>query len=70
MYGETIRENLSQANNEGLSPHVRGNLPRDEVNGAYWRSIPACTGKPRNSPPEYYPAQVYPRMYGETSGSK
>ena len=66
MYGETCVATLSDANNRGLSPHVRGNLAKALARVSVPRSIPACTGKPR---PWYHEAMmlgVYPRMYGET----
>ena len=50
----------------GLSPRVRGILPRIRLHQHRRRSIPACTGNPvrllrsRMLPP------VYPRVYGES----
>ena len=70
MYGETPKWQDRQRTSRGLSPHVRGN-PRD---GSHERrfpgSIPACTGKPERCCCDHLPITVYPRMYGETSGSK
>ena len=51
----------------GLSPRVRGNLPRPI--GAYriTRSIPACAGEPALARRRYGRPTVYPRVCGGTS---
>ena len=51
----------------GLSPHVRGNPGKAFCRLPNIRSIPACTGKPDPRDWGGDCAQVYPRMYGETS---
>ena len=46
VYGGTNGGNLRDGINEGLSPRVRGNLPRFLFEFINKRSIPACTGEP------------------------
>ncbi len=52
---------------EGLSPHVRGNLRRGEGWSGGERSIPACAGEPGGA--DYVDGQypVYPRVCGGTT---
>ncbi len=50
----------------GLSPRVRGNLPREHDGSWVERSIPACTGEPGQKNPKNPTAKVYPRVYGGT----
>ena len=66
MYGETVDGVLVGVDVLGLSPHVRGNRSAECDCRRRQRSIPACTGKPRNGAPVAAQAEVYPRMYGET----
>ena len=66
MYGETRGRSGATAAGWGLSPHVRGNLPRSMERMAASRSIPACTGKPETIMSAPASPKVYPRMYGET----
>ena len=66
MYGETGGAAIFQAGVAGLSPHVRGNPSRLLRRFAPFRSIPACTGKPRRGPARRPARRVYPCMYGET----
>ena len=69
MYGETLPALRDAMVFSGLSPRVRGNL-RDIAGSVADRgSIPACTGKPRRGSVEASNQTVYPRVYGETSGS-
>ena len=69
MYGETVVQEPRNQPRRGLSPHVRGNhLQRAFVVVAFG-SIPACTGKPRATSVLGRGGWVYPRMYGETSGT-
>ena len=70
MYGETHFGRLSPALMMSLSPHVRGNLVQRPHEYPQRQSIPACTGKPPFVRGKPKPVEVYPRMYGETSGSK
>ena len=52
----------------GLSPRVRGNLDWACGSGRAPRSIPACTGEPKQQSPHAVPCRVYPRVYGGTLG--
>ncbi len=54
------------ARKPGLSPRVRGNLPRSWTGGITSRSIPACTGEPVSERLAVRGIQVYPRVYGGT----
>ena len=69
VYGETGRPWRLERYREGLSPRVRGNP--EVASALHWvcGSIPACTGKPRSPGPSRTPPGVYPRVYGETTGS-
>ena len=51
---------------KGLSPRVRGNHLVDHRLDGQHGSIPACTGKPADSPGTPCHPRVYPRVYGET----
>ena len=66
MYGETSHSTLVRSTSFGLSPHVRGNPTADHDGARGWRSIPACTGKPKHYAVVTDARGVYPRMYGET----
>ena len=67
MYGETADDAPMLPRVPGLSPHVRGNPQHAGCHPPLRRSIPACTGKPRQSSKGWRTCWVYPRMYGETS---
>ena len=66
MYGETEKTARSETKRQGLSPHVRGNPRPAAPYCEDTRSIPACTGKPKDQPLSDRADGVYPRMYGET----
>ena len=66
MYGETMFPVPSAPADAGLSPHVRGNHALRIGAAQSLGSIPACTGKPRQSSSGWRACWVYPRMYGET----
>ena len=51
---------------EGLSPHGRGNPPKNARSQNTVRSIPARAGKPVENSREPKPHRVYPRTGGET----
>ena len=67
MYGETSPSHARPDSAAGLSPHVRGNQERCQRLRCSAGSIPACTGKPRVLVAKVDAAEVYPRMYGETT---
>ena len=50
----------------GLSPRVRGNPVPEAPDWIVHRSIPACTGEPPWPVALFWPAAVYPRVYGGT----
>ena len=54
----------------GLSPRVRGNLPRRSAVKSYAGSIPACAGEPRPQGPAPCDSSVYPRVCGGTLGTR
>ncbi len=66
MYGETRVAMMSDTEEDGLSPRVRGNPIDGDTMENVMRSIPACTGKPWRRSDEEWRAEVYPRVYGET----
>ena len=66
MYGETCSMASMAPKLAGLSPHVRGNQQQRIGGPLDERSIPACTGKPRQFLVTGSCSRVYPRMYGET----
>ena len=68
VYGETTDIDVDNRKRQGLSPRVRGNRHLQEPYAIYRRSIPACTGKPPTRSCGTAPGQVYPRVYGETTG--
>ena len=51
----------------GLSPRVRGNPSRPNMETAPARSIPACAGEPPLSRSVFAPRKVYPRVCGGTT---
>ncbi len=51
----------------GLSPRVRGNLYDRRAGAPRQRSIPACTGEPRDHAHAEGWRRVYPRVYGGTT---
>ena len=51
----------------GLSPRVRGNLPRQSYRPAVSRSIPARAGEPLTRCQPYSLSTVYPRACGGTA---
>ena len=51
---------------KGLSPRVRGIRVRTFRALGPRRSIPACTGNPRNVRTPGNQSRVYPRVYGES----
>ena len=48
----------------GLSPRVRGSLPKTIPDMAQIRSIPACAGEPIEGKGKRSEKQVYPRVCG------
>ncbi len=56
----------SQQEAHGLSPRVRGNLPKHMDVGPIRRSIPACAGEPTFRVKEGDQRKVYPRVCGGT----
>ena len=70
MYGGTAFSSLKEGLLTGLSPRVRGNLFRLSLFANSIRSIPACTGEPGGPIITPGSTQVYPRVYGGTSGSE
>ena len=55
---------------QGLSPHVRGNLDRKSKGTHPTGSIPARAGEPRRSPTPTTGPGVYPRTCGGTVGGR
>ena len=47
VYGGTLSGGFDRGADQGLSPCVRGNLPRLATPSHAQRSIPVCTGEPR-----------------------
>ena len=66
VYGGTTSQTKSSPQTWGLSPRVRGNHPTSSLAAAGPRSIPACTGEPRDVPQHAVTSQVHPRVYGGT----
>ena len=64
--GGTILGNIGANPALGLSPRVRGNLPRCRQCRQPSRSIPACAGEPSRSSKSQTPSRVYPRVCGGT----
>ena len=67
MYGESGRHTPASIRRRGLSPRVRGIHQADGGARAGEGSIPACTGNPRRRLRPCRRAEVYPRVYGESS---
>ncbi len=53
----------------GLSPRVRGNLPRAAQWRGYLGSIPACAGEPRAARKRSLQRRVYPHVCGGTAST-
>ena len=66
LCGGTLRPELLQVADVGLSPPVRGNRPGVRPNHPKSRSIPACAGEPGKASPRPGPPAVYPRLCGGT----
>ncbi len=66
MCGETDHAVTRLEIEQGLSPHVRGNLSRIRNSFPASGSIPACAGKPVRENRWNGASRVYPRMCGET----
>ena len=64
--GGTIVTAVAGRTIEGLSPRVRGNRRRAEVDDAHPGSIPACAGEPRPARSASRAEGVYPRVCGGT----
>ena len=64
--GGTFIRRGSCINQLGLSPRVRGNLPRMQVSPEPVGSIPACAGEPAGRQSETGHCEVYPRVCGGT----
>ena len=54
---------------KGLSPRVRGNPAVSAYSHRPVRSIPACAGEPKASPPVSLSISVYPRVCGGTTNA-
>ena len=66
VYGGTLYLGSPNRLSMGLSPRVRGNPMLPCVFAPTERSIPACTGEPRNPRLNRRSSEVYPRVYGGT----
>ena len=66
MCGGTDAEKYQGWGVNGLSPRVRGNLPRGARRPAQGGSIPACAGEPGTAAPRGGDDRVYPRVCGGT----
>ena len=66
VYGESSARSRRRHSWLGLSPRVRGIRPDQNAGAAQQRSIPACTGNPREPEQARSTAKVYPRVYGES----
>ena len=67
MCGGTRIGVISRSDTHGLSPRVRGNLPKYSPSGCLSGSIPACAGEPRLMCAGSWSSTVYPRVCGGTS---
>ena len=65
-YGETAFGRREMETDQGLSPRLRGNPPRELWPQTTDGSIPALTGKPHGGGSGERRHRVYPRAYGET----
>ena len=66
--GGTVVSITTSNNDTGLSPRLRGNLPRQGRHSAAHGSIPAPAGEPQIYPICQKVPRVYPRAGGGTSG--
>ena len=66
MCGGTPSADIVAEQLNGLSPRVRGNLPRQARRSRPARSIPACAGEPMPFPARAPGGEVYPRVCGGT----
>ncbi len=64
--GGTYLKSMLTRQYAGLSPRVRGNLLKVDVDQAVWGSIPAGAGEPSSSLWSNAPDRVYPRGCGGT----
>ena len=64
--GGTVAVAAQHHSPSGLSPRVRGNLPRRRGTSGKSRSIPACAGEPGLPPGRLLTPGVYPRVCGGT----
>ena len=67
--GGTLASAPRRRNQTGLSPRVRGNLPRTLSQPERTRSIPACAGEPAETAFGKFVNEVYPRVCGGTAPS-
>ena len=67
MCGGTYGGAVGEAAGEGLSPRVRGNLPKRCGMKVRLRSIPTCAGEPVWLPSICYWWKVYPHVCGGTN---
>ena len=65
--GGTFVAITKNADDQGLSPRVRGNLVHAKRGRAYFGSIPACAGEPRPPSRRTGSTRVYPRVCGGTT---
>ena len=70
VYGGTVPDGLNRNDMAGLSPRVRGNRWRPARPPAPSGSIPACTGEPSWRIRSTAVQEVYPRVYGGTTGDR
>ena len=66
VYGESAGYSQAGCDGYGLSPRVRGILPRHRDLRDRGGSIPACTGNPLQAISSLLKEKVYPRVYGES----
>ena len=66
VYGGTRQAAGCSSSKRGLSPRVRGNRLGVGRGRSRLRSIPACTGEPKESAISRFFDEVYPRVYGGT----
>ena len=64
--GGTDASTYDNLSGTGLSPRVRGNRRKADMQARQSRSIPACAGEPATRPKEANYEKVYPRVCGGT----
>ena len=64
--GGTVLTLIFKRSVRGLSPRVRGNRYKADLDYQASRSIPACAGEPYKADLDYQASMVYPRVCGGT----